>query len=73
MTITQKLNENFLTVFEFVDYVGSISSSGVYKKIQKGTIPSIVIDNKIYIPRKWVKENYDDAIEAALAKVVENG
>lgn len=69
--IEQKLQENFYTVIEFVDHVGVISHSGVYKKIQKGMIPSIVIDNKIYIPRKWVQKHYDDAIEAALSKVAE--
>ena len=69
--IEQQLRENFYTVLEFVNHVGVISHSGVYKKIQKGIIPSVVIENKTYIPKLWVKKHYDDAIEAALSKVAE--
>lgn len=67
MTISQKLSENFLSVVDFVEYVGVISYSGAYKKIQKGIIPSITINNKIYIPKSWVKETYEDVLEAALS------
>ena len=71
--IEQKLQENFYTVIEFVDHVGVISHSGAYKKIQKGIIPSVIIENKTYIPKLWVKQHYDDVIDAALAMVAENG
>ena len=68
-TFKNKLIENFYTVEEFVDYVGIISISGAYVKIREGSIPSSIIENKIYISKKWVKKNYDDVIENIITKV----
>ena len=68
-----KLNEYFFTVEEFVDYVGIISVSGTYNKVRQGAIPSKIIENKIYIPRGWVKEHYDDVIDEVIGQVANNG
>lgn len=67
----QLISEKYYTIPEFVEHMGLFSSSGVYKKIKKGIIPSEKIENITYIPRDWVRKNYDEKIEAALAKVAE--
>lgn len=72
-TFKTKLTENFFTVEEFVDYVGVISISGAYVKIRGGSIPSSIINDKIYISKTWVKKNYDDVIENIIAKVANDG
>lgn len=67
----EQIQEKYYTIQEFIEHTGLISISGCYKKIKKGIIPVEIIENKTYIPRDWVRKNYDEKIEAALAKVAE--
>ena len=68
-SLKERVDENYFTIHEFVNHIGLISYSTACKRIKKGIIPTDIIDNKAYIPRDWVRQNYDEPLTKVLSKV----